>query len=160
MGEYVRKYPEAPTAEEVEQGYAPSTIRGTPFAKFLFWTFAGLAITYAISYGSYVSLDKMEAQEQARYAAMASRRQPDFEGPRIQPSAAHPTVDYQDMSELTDVFKDELERKKLWTTDPAKTGYGRPGISEEALKKAEQAIRNWKAPAAGSGGGGGGESGK
>jgi hypothetical protein len=146
MGEYIRKYPEAPTPEEVEQGYAPSTIRGTPFVKFLFWTFAGLAITYAISYGSYVVLDRIQAAEDARYKQLPVRRQAEFAGPRLQPSAAHPTVDYQDMSMLFDDFKDELDRKQLWRPDSAnpKGAYGRPGISDAAVAKTAEAIRNWK----------------
>jgi len=150
MGEYVRKYPEAPTAEEVEQGYAPSTIRGTPFAKFLFWTFAGLAITYGIAYGTYVILDRMESTEAARDRAISIRRSPEFLGPRVQPSAAHPTIDFEDMNILRDQYKAELKSKGLWHDLDAKENpqyYGRPGFSEAALHKAEDAIRNWKPPA-------------
>lgn len=108
MAKHVREYTAAPTAEEIKTGYAPSTIRGTPFVKFLFWTFAGLAITYAVTWGATVGIDAVNKAEQERHARIARQRVVPFEGPRLQPSPGHETLDFVDMEVLADDYKKEL----------------------------------------------------
>jgi hypothetical protein len=108
MAEYVRNYTEAPSKEEIETGYAPSTIRGTPFVKFLFWTFAGLAITYAVTYGVTKGIDAVVQAEMARHERIARQRPVPLEGPRLQPSPGHDTLDHEDMAILAKSYDDEL----------------------------------------------------
>jgi hypothetical protein len=108
MAKYIRDYPQAPTADEVKTGYAPSTIRGTPFVKFLFWTFAGLAITFAITWGATSGLAALEDAERGRPGRFARQREVPFEGPRLQPSRTHPTLDYVDMQKLNGEYRADL----------------------------------------------------
>jgi hypothetical protein len=134
---YERKYPEAPTAEEIKTGYAPSTISGTPFAKFLFWTFAGLAVTYAVTLGVIKGLDAMETAEQSRYERMAARRPVEFQGPPLQPSPGHPTIDWEDMAIKYKADNTELVSKG-WTAQPGKMWL--TSMSEAGVKRTAEAI--------------------
>lgn len=143
MAEYIRKYPDAPTEEEIKAGYAPSTIKAGPFLKFAFWTFAGLAITYGIAYGAFMALDKVQELEDARYERMSARQKEPFTGPRLQPSPGHDRLDFEDMDLLADVYAEQLKAKKLWRDDPAKLNNGRPGISDQAAAQARAALLQW-----------------
>lgn len=143
MAEYIRKYPDAPTAEEIETGYAPSTIRVGPFLKFLFWTFAGLGLTYLIAYGSYLALDKVQEMEHAGYERMAARQPETFQGPPLQPSPGHPTVDDADMDNLAKIYGQQLMAKKLWQNQPETRTGGRPAITDAAVNSARQALSGW-----------------
>jgi hypothetical protein len=144
MAEYIRKYPDAPTEEEIKTGYAPSTITAGPFVKFAFWTFAGLGISYAISYGVFKALDQVQIMENARYEQMAVRQKQDFTGPRLQPSPGHDKLDFDDMDDLTRIYGDQLKAKKLWQDDPQKLTAGKPGISDQALIQSQAALKSWK----------------
>lgn len=137
MGHYERKYPEAPTAEEIKTGYAPSTIAGTPFAKFLFWTFAGLAITYAVTYGVTIGLDKIQAAEDSRYERMAARKPAEFKGPPLQPSPGHMNIDWLDTAEMYQGHNAELVRKH-WTSEPTK--YWKTSVSEAVVLQTAKSI--------------------
>lgn len=143
MAEYIRKYSDAPTEEEIKTGYAPSTIRATPFYKFLFWTFASLAVTYAIAYGSYVALDKVQELEDERYLRMSARQTPSFTGPPLQPSPGHPSLDFQDMDQLNAIYREQLKSKKLWLDDPQNPAAGRPAITDQAITRTRAELRTW-----------------
>jgi len=143
MAEYIRKYPEAPTEEEIRTGYAPSTVRAAPFYKFLFWTFAGLGISYLISYGAYLALDKVQEMEDARYQRMSAREPEPFTGPRLQPSPGHERLDFEDQAELDEVYREQLKSKKLWQDEPQNLNAGRPAISDEAVSRARAQLRSW-----------------
>lgn len=121
MANFIRKYPDAPTAEEVEQGYAPSAIKGAPFAKFLFWTFAGLAIAAGIGWVALEGLDSMERAEQARQDRLAVRQPAEFRGYRLQPSPGHPTLDFEDTAIMYQGNRQELAAKG-WQPDPKRPG--------------------------------------
>ena len=151
MAEYTRKYPAAPTPDEIKQGYAPSTIRRSPFVKFGFWTFAGLAASYAIGWGTYKGLDALESRDQDAYRRMAARGVPERGGPRLQPSPGHNTLDWQDMDNLSLDYGKGLKAKKLWDGDAPqyKSGYaGRPKISDQAVALTAAAIKQWVAASA------------
>ena len=143
MAEYIRKYPDAPTEEEIKTGYAPSTITAMPFVKFLIWTFGGLAITYVIAYGAYMALDKVQVMEDEHYARLSTRQKQVFTGPRLQPSPGHESLDFEDQAELTQVYSVQLKGKSLWQDDSQKLGPGRPGISDQAVAHARAALRGW-----------------
>src|SRR6476659_6285108 len=99
MGSYVRTGSESPTPDELKKGYASAAIRGTPFAKFLFWTFAGLAASYAITYGVVVALDKIQEKEDQRFAQMPVRPL-ERRGIPLQPSRGHDVIDWVETSEM------------------------------------------------------------
>lgn len=143
MAEYIRDYPDAPTEEEIKTGYAPSTITASPFLKFLFWTFAGLAITYFIAYGVYLALDKVQVMEDAHYARLSSRQKEVFTGPQLQPSPGHESLDFDDMESLTKTYSVQLKSKSLWQDDPQKLSTGRPGISDRAVSEGAVVLRGW-----------------
>jgi hypothetical protein len=134
---YERTYPEAPTAEEIKTGYAPSTIKGSPFAKFLFWTFAGLAVTYAVTLGVVKGLEAIQAAEDARYERMAARRPAEFKGPRLQPSPGHDTIDWEDTRIMYAEHDAELVSKK-WSSEPAK--YWKTGVSDVVVQRTAEGI--------------------
>jgi hypothetical protein len=158
MAEYTRKYPDAPTPDEIKQGYAPSTIRGTPFVKFLFWTFVGLAVSYAIGWGTLQGLQLLEEREdQVQYRRMAARAHQPFTGPRLQPSPGneaspdHSTLDWQDMDNYSIDGAKGLKAKKLWAGEDVqyKSGYaGKQQISDQAVAQTAAAIRQWVAASA------------
>ena len=158
MAEYTRKYPAAPTPDEIKQGYAPSTIRRSPFIKFGFWTFAGLAVSYAIGWGTLRGLDLLEAREdQALYARSPARGEEAFAGPRLQPSPGnsrspdHSTLDWQDNDTLMTDYRKGLVAKKLWAGEASqyKSGYaGKQQISDQAVAQTAAAMRQWTAAAA------------
>jgi hypothetical protein len=139
MGDYVRKGNDSPTPQEIEKGYAPSTIRGTPFAKFLFWTFGGLAITYAVTYGVTIALDKIQEHEDARYASLSTRGKPEFRGIPLQPSRGHAIVDWEETALMYDQNNKDLVGGGGWTANPAKPW--RTQVSEEGRKKTEEALK-------------------
>ena len=152
MAEYTRKYPDAPTPDEIKQGYAPSTIRRSPFIKFGFWTFAGLAASYAIGWGTYKGLDALEDRDQDVYRRMAARGREPLAGPRLQPSPGHNTLDWQDNDNLSVDYAKGLKAKKLWDGEAPqyKSGYaGKPKISDQAVAQTAAAIRQWTAASAG-----------
>ena len=155
MAEYTRKYPDAPTPDEIEQGYAPSTVRRSPFVKFGFWTFVGLAVSYAIGWGTLRGLELLEEREdQAMYRRSAARGEQAFTGPRLQPSPGHDTIDWQDMDNLSVDYAKGLKATKLWEGDAPqyKSGYaGKPKISHQAVAQTAAAIRQWAAASAGTG---------
>lgn len=147
MADYIRKYPDAPTPEEIEAGYAPSTISATPYIKFAIWTFVGLGITYAIAYGSYLALDKVQELENDRLTRLSVRQTQEFVGPRLQPSPGHDRLDWEDKQIMLDIYKTQLTAKKLWKEDPEKRSYGQAGISDIALAQAQTALKGWGAEA-------------
>ena len=138
MSTYERKYPEAPTAEEIKTGYAPSTIKGSPFAKFLIWTFVGLAVTYAVTYGVIEGLDAMEKSEQSRFERMSARRPAEFKGPPLQPSVGHPNIDWLDTLEMYASNNAELVRKK-WDSVP--TRYWKTSVSPFVVQRTAEGIQ-------------------
>lgn len=138
MGDYVRKYPESPTAEEIKIGYAPSTIRGTPFIKFLFWTFGSLAVTYGIGYGSYLVLDAVEKNEQARYERRGVVKPLPWTGYQLQPSKQHEILDWEDMNILNNDYAAQLKAKK-WVDDPRRPG--KVTISADTVSRTAAGIR-------------------
>jgi hypothetical protein len=149
MGSYVRTGSESPTPDEVKKGYASAAIRGTPFAKFLFWTFAGLAASYAVTYGVVVALDKIQEKEDQRFAQMVTRA-PEHRGIHLQPSPGHDIIDWVETNEMYDQHNKDL-RAKGWEESP--TSIWKTKISDSVLKKTEAAIKQQAtgaAPAAGS----------
>jgi hypothetical protein len=138
MGDYVRKYPEAPTQDEIDKGYAPSAIRGTPFVKFLFWTFAGLAITYVVTYGVTMALQAIQEREDARYASLANRGHVEFQGPRLQPSKGHEIVDWQETNEMYAQHNKDLTSKG-WLAEPQR--HWKVVISDEVVRKTAEAMK-------------------
>lgn len=152
MAEYTRKYPDAPTPEEIKQGYAPSTVRRTPFVKFGFWTFVGLAVSYAIGWGTYKGLDALEdRQVHSAYRRSAARAPEPFTGLRLQPSPGHDTLDWQDMEALSTDYAKGLRAKKLWagTASPYRSGFaGKAQISDQAVGQTAAAIQQWVAASA------------
>lgn len=143
MAEYIRNNAEAPTEEEIKTGYAPSTITSGPFIKFLFWTFAGLAITYAITFGVITALDKVQELENERHLRLAVRQKQEFTGPRLQPSPGHDKLDFTDMEEMNAEYAKQLKGKKLWQDDPQQRNAGRPGVSEATANLARNGLRGW-----------------
>lgn len=145
MGSHTRTYTEAPTAAEIKIGYAPSEVSRGPFAKFLFWVFAGLAVTYAVTWGVVKALDEIQRQENVRYESMAARMPEEFVGPPLQPSPGHETLDHEDTRVMFAATRLELASKGLWWSNPENLkAPGKPGIGETALNKAVAAL---KAPA-------------
>ncbi len=147
MADYIRKYPEAPTPEEIETGYAPSTVQATPFIKFAIWTFVGLGISYAIAYGSFLALDKVQEIENDQAMRLATRRNPEMNGPRLQPSPGHDTLDFEDKQIMLDKYKVQLSSRGLWKEDPQKRSYGEAGVSDAVANKARAALQGWGASA-------------
>jgi hypothetical protein len=145
MAKYIRDYPTAPSAAEIKTGYAPSTIRGTPFVKFLFWTFAGLAITFAITWGATSGLNALEEAERARHARMLPVREVPFEGPRLQPSRTHPTLDFVDMAKLN---KEYYEEKRAMGFEPDPRFPDQLVVSTKVLESTGQRMarqKGWQA---------------
>lgn len=138
MGDYVRTGSESPTPQEIEKGYASSAIRGTPFAKFLFWTFAGLAISYAVTYGVTIALDKIQEHEDARYAMLSQRGAQPFRGVQLQPSPGHEIIDWKETQEMYDQHNKDLVNKG-WTQLP--TTYWKTRISDAVVAKTAAAIK-------------------
>lgn len=151
MAEYTRTYPQAPTPDEIKQGYAPSTVRRSTYVKFLVWTLAGLAASYAISYGVLRGMDALEVQEQAGYRRSAARGLPERGGPRLQPSPGHDTLDWEDMDRYSMDGARGLTAKKLWAGQAPmyKSGVaGKPQIADQAVAQTAAAIRQWVAASA------------
>jgi hypothetical protein len=144
MGEYERKYPEAPTQDEINKGYAPSTIRGTPFVKFLFWTFAGLAITYVVTYGVTLALQAIQEREDARYASLATRGKVELKGPRLQPSPGHEIVDWRETNEMYAQHNKDLAAKG-WIAEPQR--HWKMQITDEVVRKTAEAMKRPAVPA-------------
>jgi len=149
MGSYVRSGSESPTPDELKKGYASPVIHGTPFAKFLFWTFAGLAASYAVTYGVVVALDKIQEKEDQRFAQMSTRAL-ERRGIPVQPSPGHETLDWVDTYRMYEQHNKDLVAKG-W--DGKTTNVWKTAISDSVLKKTEAAIKQQSAGAAPAAGG-------